>query len=235
MINELFFCRLWKESWALSVTPPLIQPTIISSTSGARWVYSPSSTFDNAMELVTRKHWDGAMFNNSEVHSRFQWSLSDEVPSQDYKEVHKIATGSQNTLRSSPVTTELRFMFKHTERKSHEIIFWKCCLASCDHCSSNPIVSLNAWEYMKDRDFKWPNLMPSAKFPNHLITFLEVPNVDNNSLKTGDEGMPYSSSIGSCPYCQSFIFFSPTEKDRYSIVIWRVMEIKCGKRTFDDC
>ena len=68
---------------------------------------------------------------------------------------------------------------------------------------------------MKDRDFKWPNPMPSAEFPSHFMTFLEVPNVDNNSLKTGDEGMPYSLSIGSCPYCQSFIFFSPTEKDRH--------------------
>ena len=169
-----------------------------------------AKVFDNAMELVTRKYWDGAMFNNTEVRSRFQPSMSDEVPFQDYKEVHKIVTGSQNTLRSSPVATVLRFMFKHIERKSHEIIFRKCGLTSCDHCRSNPIVSVNAWE---------SNPMPSAEFPNHFMTFLEVPNVDNNSLKTGDEGMPYSLSIGSCPYCQSFIFFSPTEKDRHSIII----------------
>ena len=109
-----------------------------------------AKVLDNAMELVTRKYWDGAMFNNSEVHSRFRPSMPDEGQFQEYKEVHKIVTGSKNTLRSSLVATELRFMLKHIERKSHEITFRKCFLASCDHSSSNPIVSVNAWEYMKD-------------------------------------------------------------------------------------
>ena len=82
--------------------------------------------------------------------------------------------------------TELRFMLDHMERKSNELIFRKCIEPRCTHCSSNPVKAVKAWEYLKNRDFKWANPVPSTKYPGHFMTFLEIEELDTVYLKTGN-------------------------------------------------
>ena len=171
--------------------------------------------FDKAMDLVTSTYWAGACFNDSEVVTNYRPCLRSETPFHDYKDVHALISGSLRNLRSSSLCGELRSMFRHIDRKSNEVIFRKCALASCDHCGKNPPVQSKAWNFMKNRDFKWHNPVPSPDHPNHYMTFLEASNTETESIKTGDVGLPYSLVIGSCPYCPSFAFFSPTEKERH--------------------
>ena len=79
----------------------------------------------------------------------------------------------------------MHFMMKHIDRKSHEVIFRKCANPRCNHCVSNPVVSVKAWKYLKDREFKWPNPVDSVEYPRHYQTFLEVDKLDKDYIKTG--------------------------------------------------
>ena len=98
----------------------------------------------------------------------------------------QILSGPIRTLCASKnVVAELRFMAKHIDRKSNEVIFQKCSDPRCSHCSTRPILSKMAWEFLKDRDFKWPNPIPSLDHPGHYMTFKEVELMDNDELKTG--------------------------------------------------
>lgn len=74
---------------------------------------------------------------------------------------------------------------KHMDRKSNEIIFRKCNDPRCTHCSKRPVISTKAWNFLKERDFKWPNPIPSIKYPGHYMTFLEVEQITNEELVTG--------------------------------------------------
>ena len=96
-------------------------------------------------------------------------------------------TGPIRVLRGSQdVTSELRFMMKHIDRKSNEVIFRKFVDPRCDHCSSSPIISTEAWNYLKEREFKWPNPIPStADHPGHFKTFIEIDKLDSESITTG--------------------------------------------------
>lgn len=80
---------------------------------------------------------------------------------------------------------EMRFMFSHMERKSNELIFRKCPEPRCNYCPENPVKALQLWNYLRDQDFKWPNPMPSPQHPGHYMTYMELENIDKNSLKTG--------------------------------------------------
>ena len=94
-------------------------------------------------------------------------------------------TGPINALRScKDVIKELRFTAKHIERKSHEIIFSKCSNPRCNHCASNPIISKTAWAFLSERNFKWPNPVPSTNFSGHYKTFIEISEMEESA--TGD-------------------------------------------------
>jgi len=110
---------------------------------------------------------------------------------------------------------ELRFTMKHMERKSNEVIFKKCVDPRCDHCSSRPIISTAAWDFIKERDFVWPNPIPSPTYENHYMTFLEMCEIGNEFLITGNAGLPCSIDIGCCPFCDAYVFLSETEKKRH--------------------
>ena len=71
------------------------------------------------------------------------------------------------------------------DRKSNEIIFRKCADPRCLHCSKRPVIAKEAWDYLKERDFKWANPVPSLNYPNHYITFVEVSQLDKDFLLTG--------------------------------------------------
>lgn len=91
----------------------------------------------------------------------------------------------RNLCSSNKTITELRFMAKHIDRKSNEVIFRKCSEPRCYHCSTHPIIAKEAWGFLKDRDFKLPNPIPSLDHPGHYMTFKEVELMDNSELKTG--------------------------------------------------
>jgi len=74
---------------------------------------------------------------------------------------------------------------KHVDRKSNEVIFRKCVDPRCSHCSERPIISRKAWDFLKERDFKWSNPIASLMNPGHYMTFSEVELLDNDELKTG--------------------------------------------------
>lgn len=76
-------------------------------------------------------------------------------------------------------------MFNHADRKSNEIIFIKCTKARCDFCSTNPIKATKVWDYLKEREFKWPNPIESQINPGHYLTFIEMEDIDTEFLKTG--------------------------------------------------
>lgn len=89
-------------------------------------------------------------------------------------------TGPVKALRNSKdVTKELHFMIKHIERKSNEVIFKKCSNPRCGHCNSRPIISQKSWQYLQERDFKWPNPVSSLENPGHYKTFMEISDVDD--------------------------------------------------------
>ena len=60
-------------------------------------------------------------------------------------------------------------MIKHVERKSHEIIFKKCVNPRCSHCADNPVILTVAWDYLRERDFKFPNAVPSINHQEHFL------------------------------------------------------------------
>ena len=81
--------------------------------------------------------------------------------------------------------SELRFMRKHIDRKSNEVVFRKCVDPSCSYCTEHSIISTKAWDYLKERDFKWPNPTPSLTCPGHYKTYLEIDKLDAEHYQTG--------------------------------------------------
>ena len=81
--------------------------------------------------------------------------------------------------------SELRFMRKHIDRKSNEVVFRKCVDPSCSYCTEHPIISTKAWDYLKERDFKWPNPTTSLTCPVHYKTYLEIDELDAQHYQTG--------------------------------------------------
>ena len=76
-------------------------------------------------------------------------------------------------------------MTKHVDRKSNEAIFRKCVDPRCDYCTTHPIISTKSWEYLREREFKWPNPVPSLNYPGHFKTFLEVDQLDSEYIEIG--------------------------------------------------
>ena len=76
-------------------------------------------------------------------------------------------------------------MFKHLERKSNEVIFRKCPDPRCSYCVENPPKQSPAWNYLAERDFKWPNPVPSTDYPEHYMTFMEIEQIATEMLKSG--------------------------------------------------
>ena len=70
----------------------------------------------------------------------------------------------------------------YVQRKSNEAIFTKCCEPRCDHCSNHSVINQIAWEYLRERDFKWPNPNPiyrSSKslydlYRDKLFTIMDI-------------------------------------------------------------
>ena len=86
-------------------------------------------------------------------------------------------TGNKN------VVSELRIiMMKHIDRKSNEIFFCKCVDPACSYCSSHPIRASKMWEFLREKEFKWLNPVPSTTHPGHYPTFLEILQLDKKDL-----------------------------------------------------
>ncbi len=97
-------------------------------------------------------------------------------------------SGPVGKLRSNKeIVSEMRFMAKHIDRKSNEIIFAKCMDPACAYCTNNPVRALKMWEYLRHRQMKWANPVPSTMHPGHFMTFLEVSElVNEKDLPTGE-------------------------------------------------
>ena len=100
--------------------------------------------------------------------------------------VLQVLTGPIRVLHScKDVMSELRFMCKHMDRKSNEVVFRKCVDPSCSHCTEHQIISTKAWDYLKERDFIWPNPTPSLTCPVHYKNYLEIDELDAQHCQTG--------------------------------------------------
>ena len=85
-----------------------------------------SQVFDNAMNLVTGKYWLNKKFNGSEITTTYKPCKRTEYPYNDYNEIHSLLTGGITNLRqNSKLIKELRFILKHLNRKSNELIYRK--------------------------------------------------------------------------------------------------------------
>ena len=74
-------------------------------------------------------------------------------------------------------------------------------------------------QYLKEREFKWPNPEPSTSHPGHFQTFMEVERIDKDFISTGDTGLPCTINVDKCPCCPSYIFMSDTEKRKHMSVL----------------
>ena len=140
------------------------------------------------MELVTKKYW--------KVHSECDNSMLQTMCFKggsvcDYTRIHNMLTGRMSTLgQTKSLLEELRLMFEHLDRKSHEIIITKCSAPRCDHCNKFPAKAKKAWEFLKEREFKWFNPSLSTPHHGHFKTYLEMCEIDHEYFNTGDAGLP---------------------------------------------
>ena len=101
-------------------------------------------------------------------------------------------TGPIRNLRVSVnILKDLHFMAKHTDQKSNELIIMKCYDPTCVYCAENPLKPSFALDLMKDRNFIWFNPLPSQKYPEHYMNFIEISKIDNEALPKGDTFLPY--------------------------------------------
>ena len=187
--------------------------------------------------MVTSNYWKDVTFNVCKVDTTFKPCLEKNFPYDDYETVHKILTGPMTTLRNSKeLLGKMRFAFKHVDRKSNELIYLKCVDPRCEYCTSNPNKAVDAWKYLKEREFKWPNQEPLTSHTGHFQTFMEVERIDKDFISTGDTGLPCTINVGKCPYCPSYIFMSDTEKRRHMSVSHsdkRKTVAKSGRKSID--
>ena len=116
-------------------------------------------------------------------------------------------TGPAKNLRiDTKMMRGLRFPFNHIDKKSNEIILSKCVRPHCLHCTSNPIISVNAWNELQRSSFKWPNPVNSETFPGHFKTFQEVEQ-DPSAFICSDKGLPFSLNVRECEEC-NYMFMS---------------------------
>ena len=140
-------------------------------------------------------------FHGSEITTTYKPCKRTEHPYNDYNEIHSLLTGGITNLRqNSKLIKELRFILKHLDRKSNELIYRKCTDPRCDHCSSNPILSKKS--FLKMSDFKWPNPKPSSMHDNHYMTFMEMSNLECDEYLTGNQGLPFNLETGTCPFAE---------------------------------
>ena len=140
---------------------------------------------DNAMEMIVTQYWNEFQFNGSVVTSSFKRCFENEQPYSDYDVVHKLVTGGITALKNNAdLMEEMRFLFAHMERKTCELIFRKCVEPRCIYCLKHAVRALNTWQYIKERDFKWANPLPSLHYSGHFMTFVEIGELDNDALKT---------------------------------------------------
>ena len=120
---------------------------------------------------------------------------------------YMVLSGPYTALKANKqVMAELRSMLAHIDRKSHEIVFCKCTNPRCDHCTGNPPnASSKVWQYMKEREFKWPNPLPSVEHPGHYMTYLEIENLGTVFWNVTGNGLPNSLALQRCPYCPNFL------------------------------
>ena len=98
----------------------------------------------------------------------------------------QVLTGPIRVLRScKDVMSKLRFMCKHIDQKSNEVVFRKCVDPPCSHCTEHLIISTKSWDYLKKRDFKWPNPTPNLPCPCHYKTYLVIDELDAQHYRTG--------------------------------------------------
>ena len=190
--------------------------------------------FDKAMDLVKSRYWGGAKFNGSEVTTHYKPCLEEEHPYSDYKETHKLLTGPIAHARNNKeITKELRFLTKHVDRKSNELIFMKCYDPRCAFCVQHPVKAVQVWNFLRERDFKWFNPVPSTSHQGHYKTFLEMLEMETTALQTGDANLPCSISLDRCPFCPSYLFMSEAEKKRHLDILHhdkKILEIPYGRR-----
>ena len=185
--------------------------------------------FDNAMNMIKDVYWKDATFNGFDVDVNVASSFENSTPFDDYDVVHELIVGSANNiLHNTEVMRELRFMFIHLQKKSNEIIFQKCYKPNCTHCTSSPVIAAKVWDHLKERDFKWPNPVPSEAHPGHFKTFMEV-ECDAAPYTTGDDGLPFSLMVGECQKC-SYMFMSVAERDKHLKVMHRDAEGQTMKK-----
>ena len=187
--------------------------------------------FDNAMSLIENQYWSGVQFNGNKITPEYKSCAAVNTPYNDYDEIHAILSGPYMTLKTNTqVMAELRSMLAHIDRKSHEIVFCKCTNPRCDHCTGNPPnASSKVWQYMKEREFKWPNPLPSVEHPGHYMTYLEIENLGTVFWNVADNGLPNSLALQRCPYCPNFLLMSDAEKKKHLSVFHHTKKRRCDQ------
>ena len=147
--------------------------------------------FDNAMKMIRDVYWKDATFNGFDVDVNVAFSFEKSTPFNDYGIIHNLMTGSvSNLLHNTELIRELRFMYNHINKKSNEIIFQKYYKPNCSNCTSSPVIATKVWDHLNERDFKWPNPVPSLAHPGHFKTFMEIES-DAAPYTPGVNGLPF--------------------------------------------
>ena len=113
--------------------------------------------FDEAIKQVCNAYWQDVKFATFPVLAVPIPCISDKPEYYtDYEEAHTCLQGPLRNIRkpdNAKLLSELKFMVKHMVWRKNELIFRKCEDPLCSHCSSKPVCTTTAFEFLKRRKF----------------------------------------------------------------------------------
>jgi hypothetical protein len=180
-----------------------------------------------SMNELDDGYWSGMTFDGWPVVSTsIDAGNAPSPPFDDYDTVKQFLAAKLKDLRKADSPwkqnlEELKFLLKHCDRRRNELIFMKCTSPSCLHCSSKPIVAVEAMKFIRENGGTLFSPLKSTQHPDHYHTFLEMVDLSNEQLPTPDQYQPtfMAQPLGRCPRCPSYTFSSQAEKQRHCAVV----------------
>ena len=164
--------------------------------------------FNKAMADI-EKYWATTTYAGKPIHITSILSGADDTPFNDFSRVHAAVSSSATRLREdAAVYNEFRFTMRHMDRRIGMVIFAKCTDPACQHCSSNPPVSEEMLQCVRN----FPTPKPSSSHPGHFLTFIDALHQPRDRPC---EHMPLfqEKSLGRCEAGCKYVFTSRKDKD----------------------
>ena len=180
--------------------------------------------FDHAMEVLN-SYWNGLSYDGFPVVSSSVPCLETPSPYSDHGKLSEFMAAGITKVKADEgmkaLLKEMQFLHAHAVRKTHMLQFMKCTSKDCSHCSSRPVKSTEAVQFLRSHGGRLMTPRPSSSHEGHFCTFLEAAFLEDAGRKPlkldftlpSLDGTDASSYV--CDICERYVFQSEADRVRH--------------------